>query len=50
VADGWLTAYDDDADQPRTFALHRIAAARIISDDDFDNDLDTDTDTDTENE
>lgn len=30
VADGWLTAYDDDAEQPQTFALHRIAAARII--------------------
>jgi Helicase conserved C-terminal domain len=33
VADGWLTAYEDDADQPRTFALHRIAAARIIEED-----------------
>ncbi len=35
VADGWLTAYEDAAnidegDQPRTYALHRIAAARLI--------------------
>lgn len=30
VADGWLTAYDEDADQPRTYALHRIAAARPV--------------------
>ncbi|MFC0628914.1 helicase-associated domain-containing protein [Kribbella deserti] len=30
VADGWLTAYDVDADQPRTYALHRIAAARLV--------------------
>ena len=32
VADGWLTAYGEDDDQPRTYALHRIAAARIIDD------------------
>jgi hypothetical protein len=30
VADGWLTAYDEGADQPRTYALHRIAAARPL--------------------
>ncbi|HEY3005335.1 MAG TPA: helicase-associated domain-containing protein [Kribbellaceae bacterium] len=30
VADGWLTAYDDDDDQPRTYALHRIAAAKVV--------------------
>jgi len=30
VADGWLTAYDEAADQPRTYALHRIAAARPV--------------------
>ncbi|GAB3837191.1 helicase-associated domain-containing protein [Kribbella italica] len=30
VADGWLTAYDDGADQPRTYALHRIATARPV--------------------
>jgi hypothetical protein len=30
VADGWLTAYDAEADQPRTYALHRIAAARPV--------------------
>jgi hypothetical protein len=30
VADGWLTAYDDGADQPRTYALHRISAARSL--------------------
>ncbi|MFI5711875.1 helicase-associated domain-containing protein [Kribbella sp. NPDC051620] len=30
VADGWLTAYDEDADQPRTYALHRIATARPV--------------------
>jgi hypothetical protein len=30
VADGWLTAYDDGADQPRTYALHRISAARPV--------------------
>lgn len=33
VADGWLTAYDDDSGQPRTFALHRIAAARLLTED-----------------
>lgn len=32
VADGWLTAYDEGADQPRTYALHRIAAARPVDD------------------
>lgn len=32
VADGWLTAYDEGADQPRTYALHRIAAARPLPD------------------
>ena len=32
VADGWLTAYDDNADQPRTYALHRIANARPVDD------------------
>jgi hypothetical protein len=32
VADGWLTAYDEGADQPRTYALHRIAAARPVPD------------------
>ncbi|HEU4946654.1 MAG TPA: helicase-associated domain-containing protein [Kribbella sp.] len=32
VADGWLTAYDEDADQPRTYALHRIVAARPVDD------------------
>jgi hypothetical protein len=31
VADGWLTAYDEGADQPRTYALHRISAARPVS-------------------
>ncbi|MFI6674032.1 helicase-associated domain-containing protein [Kribbella sp. NPDC050470] len=30
VADGWLTAYDEGADQPRTYALHRIATARPV--------------------
>jgi hypothetical protein len=30
VADGWLTAYDEGADQPRTYALHRIANARVV--------------------
>jgi hypothetical protein len=30
VADGWLTAYDDTTDQPRTYALHRISAARAV--------------------
>ena len=30
VADGWLTAYDDQADQPRTYALHRISTARPV--------------------
>jgi hypothetical protein len=30
VADGWLTAYDDTAEQPRTYALHRISAARAV--------------------
>jgi Helicase conserved C-terminal domain/WYL domain len=33
VADGWLTAYDEDGDQPRTYALHRIAAARSVEED-----------------
>ncbi|TWD79281.1 XPB/Ssl2-like helicase family protein [Kribbella amoyensis] len=33
VADGWLTAYDEDADQPRTYALHRISGARPVEDD-----------------
>jgi hypothetical protein len=32
VADGWLTAYDEEADQPRTYALHRISAARPVED------------------
>ena len=32
VADCWLTAYCEDDDQPRTYALHRIAAARTIDD------------------
>lgn len=32
VADGWLTAYDEGADQPRTYALHRIAAAHSVED------------------
>ncbi|TCO22125.1 XPB/Ssl2-like helicase family protein [Kribbella steppae] len=31
VADGWLTAYDEGADQPRTYALHRISTARPVS-------------------
>ncbi|GAA2794771.1 helicase-associated domain-containing protein [Kribbella solani] len=30
VADGWLTAYDDTSDTPRTYALHRISAARAV--------------------
>jgi len=30
VADGWLTAYDDTTDTPRTYALHRISAARAV--------------------
>ncbi|RZU19335.1 XPB/Ssl2-like helicase family protein [Kribbella rubisoli] len=30
VADGWLTAYDDTTDNPRTYALHRISAARAV--------------------
>ena len=30
VADGWLTAYDDTTDNPRTYALHRISAARGV--------------------
>ena len=30
VADGWLTAYEDATDQPRTYALHRISAARPV--------------------
>ncbi|MEI8408236.1 MULTISPECIES: helicase C-terminal domain-containing protein [unclassified Kribbella] len=30
VADGWLTAYDEGADQPRTYALHRISTARPV--------------------
>jgi hypothetical protein len=30
VADGWLTAYEDAADQPRTYALHRISTARTV--------------------
>ncbi|MEU4191169.1 helicase-associated domain-containing protein [Kribbella sp. NPDC026611] len=30
VADGWLTAYDEATDQPRTYALHRISAARPV--------------------
>ncbi|MEU0094912.1 helicase C-terminal domain-containing protein [Kribbella sp. NPDC006257] len=32
VADGWLTAYDNESDQPRTYALHRISAARPVPD------------------
>jgi hypothetical protein len=30
VADGWLTAYEDATDQPRTYALHRISTARLV--------------------
>ncbi len=30
VADGWLTAYEDATDQPRTYALHRISTARPV--------------------
>ncbi|GAA1585004.1 helicase C-terminal domain-containing protein [Kribbella karoonensis] len=30
VADGWLTAYDDTTEAPRTYALHRISAARPV--------------------
>jgi len=30
VADGWLTAYEDTTATPRTYALHRISAARIV--------------------
>jgi Helicase conserved C-terminal domain len=30
VADGWLTAYDDTTETPRTYALHRISAARPV--------------------
>ncbi|HET6988339.1 MAG TPA: WYL domain-containing protein, partial [Kribbella sp.] len=30
VADGWLTAYEDATDQPRTYALHRISTARTV--------------------
>ncbi|MFI6828465.1 helicase-associated domain-containing protein [Kribbella sp. NPDC050241] len=30
VADGWLTAYEDTTDHPRTYALHRISTARAV--------------------
>ncbi|TCC36826.1 helicase-associated domain-containing protein [Kribbella sindirgiensis] len=30
VADGWLTAYDDTTETPRTYALHRISTARPV--------------------
>lgn len=30
VADGWLTAYDETTDHPRTYALHRISNARQV--------------------
>jgi hypothetical protein len=31
VADGWLTAYEDDTTQPHTYALHRISTARSVN-------------------